>query len=166
MGLSSQKPGWPPKRTHQSPWVLVRGREGLWGWDLRLILLGGGLKPGPAVFRALLFYLFSILLLAVLGLRCCTGFSLVVVSRATRLGLMGLHSCSSWALRTGSVVEAHRLNCSVACGIFHQDWNLFPLHWQVDSLPLSQQRSPPKLPFPFWPLASAGMTQAGEAAFQ
>jgi len=24
----------------------------------------------------------------------------------------------------------------------------------------------PKLPFPFWPLASAGMTQAGEAAFQ
>ena len=35
---------------------------------------------------------------------------------------------------TGSVVVAHRLSCSVACGIFlDQGSNLFPLRWQADS---------------------------------
>ena len=38
------------------------------------------------------------------------------------------------------VVVTHRLSCSMACGIFpDQGLNL---HWQVDSLPLSHQRSP------------------------
>ena len=34
----------------------------------------------------------------------------------------------------GSVVVAHELSCSVACGIFlDQELNLCPLHGQVDS---------------------------------
>ena len=43
---------------------------------------------------------------------------------------------------TDSVVKAHRLSCSVACGIFlDQRSNPCLLHWQVDSLPLSHQGS-------------------------
>ena len=37
----------------------------------------------------------------------------------------------------------HRLSCSAACGIFpDQELNPCLLHWQVDSLPLSEQGSP------------------------
>ena len=40
------------------------------------------------------------------------------------------------------MVVAHRLSCSVAYGIFlDQGANPCPLHWQVDSLPLSHQGS-------------------------
>ena len=45
--------------------------------------------------------------------------------------------------RAGSVVVAHGLSCSVACGIFpDQDSNPCPLHWQADSQPLCHQGSP------------------------
>ena len=41
-------------------------------------------------------------------------------------------SCGLWS--AGSVVVAHRLSCSMACGIFpDQGPNLCPLHWQEDS---------------------------------
>ena len=40
---------------------------------------------------------------------------------------------------TGSIVVAHGLSGSTACGIF---LNPHLLHWQVDSLPLSHQASP------------------------
>ena len=41
---------------------------------------------------------------------------------------------------------AHRLSCSVACGIFpDQGSNLCPLHWQADSQPLRHQGSPSDL---------------------
>ena len=41
-----------------------------------------------------------------------------------------------------SVVVAHRLSCSAACGILlDQGSNLCLLHWQADSLPLSYQGS-------------------------
>ena len=44
---------------------------------------------------------------------------------------------------TGSVVVAHRLICSAACGIFpDQGSNPGPQHWQVDSQPLRHQGSP------------------------
>ena len=44
----------------------------------------------------------------------------------------------------GSVVVAHGLSCSAACGIFpDQGSNPCPLHWQVDSQPLRHQGSPP-----------------------
>ena len=43
----------------------------------------------------------------------------------------------------GSVVVAHGLSCSAACGIFpDQGSNLCPLHWQTDSQPLRHQGSP------------------------
>ena len=43
---------------------------------------------------------------------------------------------------TGSIVVAHWLSYSAACGVFpDQGWNPCPLHWQVDSLPLSHRGS-------------------------
>ena len=43
----------------------------------------------------------------------------------------------------GSVVVAHGLSCSVACGILpDQGSNSCPLHWQADSQPLCHQGSP------------------------
>ena len=50
---------------------------------------------------------------------------------------------STGSRRTGSVVVAHGLSCSTACGIFpDQGSNLCPLHWQADSQPLRHQGSP------------------------
>ena len=76
--------------------------------------------------------------MAVLGLHCCTDFSLVVASRgysvtelhrlltaeaslvfwASVVVANGLGSCGSWALehRLGSCV--HGLSCSLGCGVF------------------------------------------------
>ena len=69
------------------------------------------------------------------------GLSLLVESR-------GYSSCGAWASHCGgfsccgaqalgaraSVIVAHGLSCSTACGIFlDQGSNLCPLHWQVDS---------------------------------
>ena len=43
----------------------------------------------------------------------------------------------------GSVVVVHGHSCSTAFGIFlEQKWNSNLLHWQADSLSLSQQGSP------------------------
>ena len=106
---------------------------------------------------------------AVLSVRHCAGFSLVVGNRD--FSLVAVHrlliavAClvehglqSAWAsiaaargsavvgLRlcsAGAVVVAHRLSCSMTCGIFpNQGSNPCLLHWQMDSLPLSQQGSP------------------------
>ena len=53
--------------------------------------------------------------------------------------------------RVGSVVVAHGLCRSAACGIFpDQGWNPCSLHWQADSEPLRHQGSP----FFFWSLYS------------
>ena len=63
----------------------------------------------------------------------CTGLSL---SRPLLLRSTG-------SRRASSVVVAHGLSCSAACGIF-PDWgsNPCPLHWQADSQPLRHQGSP------------------------
>ena len=61
--------------------------------------------------------------------------------RARALALTGFSSCGS-----GLVVVAHGLCCPEVCRIFpDQDSNPRPLHWQVDSLPLSHQGGPPLL---------------------
>ena len=63
----------------------------------------------------------------------CTGLSLSrpLLLRSTGSG------------RTGSVVVAHGLSCSTACGIFpDQGSNPCPLHWQADFQPLRHQGSP------------------------
>ena len=83
----------------------------------------------------------------------CAGFSLrwLFLLRSTGSRCMGFSSCGTRASvvvacglqSTGSVVVAHRLSCSVVCGIFlDQGLNPCPLHWQVDSQPLCHQGSP------------------------
>ena len=53
---------------------------------------------------------------------------------------------STGSRRAGSVVVAHRLSCSTACGIFpDQGSNPCRLHRQADSQPLRHQGSPQKL---------------------
>ena len=63
-------------------------------------------------------------------------------TRASHCG--GFSSCGAWAVgHVGSVLVAHRLSCSTACGSFlDQGSNPYPLHWQADSSPLSHQGSP------------------------
>ena len=68
------------------------------------------------------------------GFSCCRAWALGC--RASVVAIPGLSS-------TGSIVVAHRLSCSMECGIFlDQGSNLCLLHWQVDSLPLDHQGSP------------------------
>ena len=77
------------------------------------------------------------------------GLSLVVASRdyslaaMCRLPLVVASPCRTWALGLmGSVIVAHGLSCSTACGIFlDQELNPCPLHWQVNSKPLDHQGS-------------------------
>ena len=78
------------------------------------------------------------------------GLSLVVASRdyslaaMCRLPLVVASPCRTWALGLmGSVIVAHGLSCSTACGLFlDQGSNPHPLHWQVDSHPLYHHISP------------------------
>ena len=60
----------------------------------------------------------------------------------------GFSCCGAWALGRGlqqlwladSVVVAHRLSCSMACGILlDQGLNQCPLHWQAESQPWDYQ---------------------------
>ena len=91
-----------------------------------------------------------------LGLCCCTRASsscgewgiLFVVVRGHLIAVAslvvehGLQACGLQQLRhEGSVVVAHRLSCSVACGIF-PDQGLIREDWQVDSYLLRHQGSP------------------------
>ena len=49
---------------------------------------------------------------------------------------------STGSRRAGSIIVAHGLSCSAACGIFpDQGSNPCPLHWQADSQPLHHQGS-------------------------
>ena len=74
----------------------------------------------------------------------CVGFSLwwllllrSMVSRCTGFSSCGMQTSVVVARglqSAGSVVVAHRLSCSAACGIFQdQGANPCPLHWQADS---------------------------------
>jgi len=96
-------------------------------------------------------YYFICLVLAMLGLRCRTGFSLVVellIAWASldvehRLWAHGLRSCSSRALECRLNTCGTELRCRQHVG---SSWitnqTLCLLHWQVDSLPLSHRGSP------------------------
>ena len=104
---------------------------------------------------------FIYLFLAVFGLHCCTqafsscgewgllfvevcGLLIVVASLVAEHRLQAHRLQQLWHVgsvvvacglqSTGSVVVAHGLSCSVACGIFlDQGLNPCPLHWQADS---------------------------------
>ena len=115
------------------------------------------------------FFFFNkfILFLAVLGPRCCTrtffqlrraGATLCCGAWVSHCGGFSLWSTGSRHVGSvvvarelqsaGSVVVAHGLSCSAACGIFlGQGSNPCPLHWQADSLPLRHQESPQFLLF-------------------
>ena len=85
-----------------------------------------------------------------LGLRFCARLSLVAASgghsSSRCAGLSLSRPLSLWSTgsrRAGSVVVAHGLRCSAACGISSdQGSNPCPLHWQADSQPLRHQGSP------------------------
>ena len=60
--------------------------------------------------------------------------------------------------RAGSVIVAHGLSRSTACGIFpDQGSNPCPLHWQADSQPLRHQGSPQ------WPFLFKGICFSGNS---
>ena len=112
----------------------------------------------------ILFFLkFYLLILAVLGLRCCVQpFSscgdrelatLCCGVRASPCG--GFSCCGARAIGTRtSVAVAHGLSCSMACRIFlDQGSNPCPLHWQEDSYPLCHWGSPRGASF-FWTTVS------------
>ena len=111
---------------------------------------------------------FIYLFLAMLGLCCCRGFSLVVVSGPYSLAVMcgasrcgglcccgarapghlGFSSCGFQAPGHWHNSCAQGLSGSVASGIFpNQGWNPCLLCWQADSLPLSHQGSTSHLIF-------------------
>ena len=73
----------------------------------------------------------------------CGGWGLLFIGDRLLIAV-GFSCC--WVKAPGewdSVVVAHRLSCSAAYGIFpDQGLNPCPLHWQVDSYPLSHQGSP------------------------
>ena len=83
--------------------------------------------------------------------RCSGFFRCEAGARARRLQQRqhtGLVVVAPGLRRTGSVVVAHGLSCSMACGIFpDQRSNPWLLHWQADSLPLSHRVT---LKFSFW----------------
>ena len=114
--------------------------------------------------------LFIYLFLAALVLRCCAwafsscsergllfvvvhGLLIAVASFVVEHGFQARRLQQLWHTASvvvarelqsaGSVVVAHRLSCSMACGILpDQGSNPCPLHWQVDSKPLRHQGSP------------------------
>ena len=118
------------------------------------------------------FFFLICLFMAVLGLCCCAGFSLVVASGDSSLDagpgplivgasrykawVLGhrLRSCGMWVSSCGSRALEHRRNSSrsVARGIFpDQGLNLCLLHWPADSSPLSHQGSPYEVRLHTWP---------------
>ena len=103
---------------------------------------------------------FIIYFLAVLGRCCCAAFSSVAVSggyslvavRQLLIVVVSLVEHRLWGMwasvvvasglwSTGSVVMVRGLICSEACGIFpDQRSNLWLLHWQEGSSPLSMMK--------------------------
>ena len=134
------------------------------GWGLGGGVLGRAARegaaptPGPesigrrgvASLAGGIFYLFIYLLLffwlcwVFVSVR---GLSLVAASgghSSSRCAGLSLSQPSEHRLQSaGSVVVAHGLSCSAACGIFpDQGSNPCPLHWQAGSQPLRHQGSP------------------------
>ena len=71
----------------------------------------------------------------------CPAWASRAVAPSLAGGLKGLRGREAWAQSTGPVAVG--LSRSEACGVFlDQGWSPCLLHWQVDSLPLSRQRSP------------------------
>ena len=72
------------------------------------------------------------------------GYSTAEVHRLLLLQNISPRTCKLQELwQAGSIVVAHGLSCSAACGIFmNQGLNPCLLHWQADSSTLDHQGSP------------------------
>ena len=96
------------------------------------------------------FFSINSFILAALVLHCCMWpfcscgkWRLLSSCSAQASHCRGFSCCGSGLWSAGSVVAAHRLSCSTACGIFPHQWsNPCPLHWQANSQPLDHQGSP------------------------
>ena len=92
-------------------------------------------EPMKAVF----FFWLHMVFVAAQGLSLAATSGVSSLVGVPRLLLFRVHTSGSWA----SVAVAHRLSCSVTCGIFlDQGSNVCLLRWQAHSLPLSHQGSP------------------------
>ena len=126
--------------------------ERLWWFVLDLFLSSSFIHITDDPFQFPIFFKFikSCLFLSLLGLRCCSGFSLLAVSGGDSLAAIHslLVAVTSFLEEhrlqsTGSIVVVGRLSFSKACGIFlDQGSNPCLLHWQADTLPLSHQETP------------------------
>ena len=102
------------------------------------------------LFFFILFFLIYLFISGCVGSSfLCKGFlqlrrAGVTLHRGARAShYRGLSLRSTGSRRAGSVVVAHGLSCSAACGIFpDQGSNPCPLHRQADSQPLRHQGSP------------------------
>ena len=101
-----------------------------------------------SVFFLNFIFVFIFLFLAVLALHCCIGFWWLLllqsmgsrVLRLQELPHMGSIGMAPGLQSTGSIVVAHRFNCSAAYGIFlDQRLNPCLLHWLMDSLTFHQE---------------------------
>jgi len=71
------------------------------------------------------------------------GLLIVVASLVAEHGLEDFSSFGMWAPGTGPIVVVQGLSGCRACRIFPEHGsNLYLLHWQVDSSPLSHQGNP------------------------
>ena len=102
------------------------------------------MEQGPNKFFFLIHFWLCWVFVSMRGLSLLAASRGHSSSRCTGLSLSWpLLSRSTGSRRAGSVVVAHRLCCSVACGILpDQGSNPCPLHWQADSQPLRHQGSP------------------------
>ena len=97
---------------------------------------------GILLYLFLFFGCAGSLLLLRLSLAVVCGLLTAMTSLLVEHGLKGASASIVAALEllsTDSIVEAHWLSCSTACEIFpDQRSSSCLLHWQADSLPLSQ----------------------------
>ena len=105
-------------------------------------------------FNKFIYFFLPWVFVAVRGLSLVAAITLLCSVQASHCGgfsCCGAQALGAWASvvvacrlqNAGSVVVAHGLSCSAACGIFlDQGLNLCRLHWPADSSPLHHQGSP------------------------
>ena len=92
-------------------------------------------RKGPhfkhVFFSFLKITLFIFLFLAMLGLYCCAGFSLVVESGGYSLVGVQFSHCGGFSCCAAQAYRAFRFSCPTACGVLpDQGSNLCPLQWK------------------------------------
>ena len=95
-------------------------------------------------YRSYLFFLAAQVFIAAQAFSSCSEQGLLFSCGAWASHCGGFSHCRAQALQhAGVVVVMCGLSCTVACRLFpDQGLNPCPLHWQADSYPLGQQRSP------------------------